>query len=246
MMVFMKYVLTMLLVLAPRFAFADRTAESGPAPTAAQPTLPAVPSTPSQQNPNDTQGLQSLMNILKAWDQQNPPMSEKEIQDIEANYKSGGASGGTFDSSDLPVGNMPFQGSAESCGKNAQQRCSPSHFGGRTMCGLAVSQMIKCMAANHPGCTGKCGNGKDFVSCGNGQMVKCGYKKMPPGSTECKMPGAVLAYTHTPTARGSVYGHVEFVCGRNQYCSVYSGPHNRPWPRAPADACWYPVGGNGG
>ena len=143
-------------------------------------------------------------------------------------------------------GSAPFEQTAKECGEKAQRECSPSNFGGRTMCGYSVAQMMKCMANsinanNSASCTGRCGNGKDFVNCSSGQMQACGYEKVIPANSEkCAMPGAILAYTQSPTTRGQIYGHVEMVCGRQQYCSVYDQPHNQPWPRPVADACWYP------
>lgn len=143
------------------------------------------------------------------------------------------------------TGEMPFEQMARMCGQTKQRECSPSNFGGRTMCGLAVSEMLKCMSPVTSGgsnCNGACGNGKDFVDCANGQLGHCGYQRLSPNDPRCRMAGAVLSYQTSPTERGQMYGHVEFVCGRNEYCSVYSQPHSQPWPRYPADSCWYPMG----
>jgi|GEM_PF-5527193 len=141
----------------------------------------------------------------------------------------------------------PFAQTARECGESKQRECSPSNFGGRTMCGLAVAKMIKCMSPSiggSAGCTGACGHGKNYVDCSNGQMGQCGYTKISPTDPRCKQAGAVLSYRQSPTARGSIYGHVEFVCGDNKYCSVYRATHDRPWPRTPADACWFPKSSN--
>ncbi len=142
----------------------------------------------------------------------------------------------------------PFSQTAKECGEAKQRDCAPSKFGGRTMCGLAVAKMIQCMSPSIGGqkdCGGGCGDGKMFVDCKNGQMAKCGYTKISPTDSRCKQAGAVLSYTKSETKRGKKYGHVEFVCGDNKYCSVYSAPHDQPWPRTPADACWFPKSGGG-
>jgi len=141
-------------------------------------------------------------------------------------------------------GPLPFEDMAKKCGTEKQAECTPDKMGGRTMCGRAVAKMLECMKTTVGGsakCTGRCGNGKDFVNCQNKEMETCGYQKIDdPKDERCRMPGAVLAYTKSPTARGAMYGHVEFVCGRDEYCSVYTKKHERPWPRSPADSCWYP------
>lgn len=138
----------------------------------------------------------------------------------------------------------PFAISAKECGEANQNQCTPDRLKGKTMCGMAVRLTVKCMSkvlGHDSGCSGQCGNGKDFVNCSNGELEKCGYKKIiPTTSKECTLPGAVLAYSKSPTMRGRIYGHVEFVCGKEEYCSIYSKPHKKPWPRETADGCWYP------
>lgn len=137
-----------------------------------------------------------------------------------------------------------YNGMVEQCGVEKERSCGPSHFHGKTMCGYAVSQMLTCMAdqLGYPNCKGDCGHGRDFVNCSNGALEKCGYTKHSGTSPECKLPGAVRAYLHTPTKRGSIFGHVEFVCGVSLYCSVYHQPLSQPWPRGQTpNACWYPA-----
>lgn len=189
---------------------------------------------------------QSMLEVLKALQtqQQRDAAEAKRYrgldpEKVERHYQRQGSTKGFEPAAD----SGPFAQTAKECGEKAQRECSPSNFGGRTMCGRAVAQMIKCMAPSIGGdrsCGGSCGHGKDFVKCSNGQMQRCGYTSISPTDPRCRQAGAVLSYTRSPTARGSVYGHVEFVCGDNKYCSVYRQPHDRPWPRAPADACWFP------
>jgi hypothetical protein len=139
-----------------------------------------------------------------------------------------------------------FSTTAQECGETNQAACTPDHFGGRTMCGRSVAQMIACMGKSiGKTCLGNCGDGKGFVDCENGQLKACGYEKVAPGDERCKKPGAVLAYQSSPTSRGQKFGHVEFVCGENKYCSVYKSPHTQPWPKAPPDGCWFPASGSG-
>jgi len=139
-----------------------------------------------------------------------------------------------------------FMPAAKECGEKAQIECQPSRRGGRTMCGEAVGEAIKCMnerlrLSMAKRCGGHCGNGKEWVNCENGELDACGYKKVSdPDSPECLKPGAVRAYSKSPTTRGQIYGHVEFVCGVQQFCSVYHQPHEKPWPREIPDACWVP------
>ncbi len=141
----------------------------------------------------------------------------------------------------------PFLSDAARCGSTEQDRCSPDKMGGRTMCGMAVRNMVKCMASSSlsTSTTSECncgGGGKDYVNCENGALDKCGYEKVKSFlDKRCSMPGAVLAYTKGgPSERGQTYGHVEFICGVGEYCSVYRKKHDMPWPRPVPDACWYP------
>jgi hypothetical protein len=204
---------------------------------------------PAAPPPNDAsqQAVSSMLEMLKNY-QKTRPNGFLDPEEVEKHY--GGMASGT--SGFTPATDSgPFARTAQECGEAKQRECSPSNFGGRTMCGLAVAKMIACMAPSiggTNGCNGSCGDGKDFVKCQNGQMEKCGYAKIEnPNDPRCKQAGAVLSYTQSPTARGSIYGHVEFVCGDNKYCSVYKDTHDRPWPRSPADACWFPKSsGNAG
>jgi hypothetical protein len=227
--------------IALAFAFSAGHAFAEVIAVPAQQVQP-VPFPPPRPNVSE-QAAQTMLEMLKNY-QRTQPNDFLDPEEVEANYN--GMTSGT--SGFLPATDSgPFARTAEECGEAKQRECSPSNFGGRTMCGLAVAKMIACMAPSIGGtsaCNGSCGNGKDFVKCQNGQMEKCGYAKIEnPDDPRCKQSGAVLSYTKSPTARGSIYGHVEFVCGANKYCSVYKGPHDRPWPRSPADACWFPKGG---
>lgn len=142
------------------------------------------------------------------------------------------------------AGRSPFLSDAERCGTTCQNNNTPDKHGGNSMCGRSVQEMVQCMSRSlnsTEGCTGRCGHGKNFVDCESGQLEKCGYEKIKSGlDKRCSMPGAVLAYSKTETDAGKIYGHVEFVCGVQKYCSVYKREHNQPWPRPVADACWYP------
>ena len=190
----------------------------------------------------------NLLSILKTLPGGVPPEDE-DAEEVNRSYNSGKHNAMEYKNYvPAPSENSSgFGQTAKECGESKQKSCSPENFGGRTMCGRAVAEMIKCMAnavGGKDGCQGGCGNGKDYVNCKNGQMEKCGYTKVSPSDERCKQAGAVLSYAQSPTARGSVYGHVEFVCGNNRYCSVYKEPHDRPWPRYPADACWFPTSGS--
>jgi hypothetical protein len=199
-----------------------------------------------QQPPNDDKPdkKKSMLEMLKSVLPGGVlPSADQDAKDINKQYDDA-KKNGTLGEYTPGEGSTFFSKAAQECGEAKEKECSPANFGGRTMCGLAVAKMIKCMSpviGGKDGCVGGCGNGKDYVNCSNGQMEKCGYAKLPPTDNRCKLAGAVLSYTQTPTARGSVYGHVEFLCGNNRFCSVYNEPHDHPWPRYPADACWYPA-----
>jgi hypothetical protein len=152
----------------------------------------------------------------------------------------------------------------EECGKERQKHCIPERTGGKTMCGMAVGDMVACVikkigrnsspcncgaAESEAKCNDPakkcCGNGNDYINCDNGALAKCGYARgygNGHGDPKvCDMPGAVRSYKHTPTNRGKIYGHVEFVCGEKKYCSIYHEPLDHSWPRnQKPDACWIP------
>lgn len=211
-------------------------------------SAPLPPPNPYKKQ-KDKAAEKSLLEMLKRY---KAIPSAQDIEEVEEQYQKGYTPLNDEEKKrydNFAEGQMPFEQTAKECGEKAQRECSPSNLGGRTMCGMAVAKMIQCMGPStnaRPGCTGGCGHGKMFVDCTNGQMKKCGYEKVTPVTSEkCQMAGAVLAYTQSPTKRGAKYGHVEFVCGRGKYCSVYRAPHDRPWPRPTPDACWYPsVGAN--
>lgn len=174
--------------------------------------------------------------------------TERDIEHMESDFKNNKSDFKPGDFSACNGKKCPMEDAAQECGERLQRDCSPSNFGGRTMCGYAVAKMLECMKTVTGGdvnCTGACGHGKMFVDCKNGQMKKCGYEKVSATDNRCKMPGAVLAYTQSPTTRGAIWGHVEFVCGQGRYCSVYRQVHDKPWPRPVADACWFPVKAGG-
>ena len=142
-----------------------------------------------------------------------------------------------------PEGDPKIRALAEKCGQTVMATVSSRTASGTAACGTRVGEMAKCMGngMGHP-CGGHCGNGKDFVDCADGALTQCGFTKVPANSPDCNMPGAIRSYTKTPTPAGTLYGHVEFVCGQGKYCSVYrSGALDRPWPRDNADGCWYPT-----
>jgi hypothetical protein len=160
----------------------------------------------------------------------------------------------------------PILAAAQICGPKAQESCSPDNMGGKTMCGDAVAEMVECMGqsmkkkkcsgsckrGNHYApcpkppedcCYGLCGDGKDFIDCPNDQLKKCGYKQvnLETDSKKCDLPGAVRAFKATSTAAGAKHGHVEFVSGPQQYCSIYAQVIDHSWPRdQDPDGCWYP------
>lgn len=233
-------------------SLASITAQSASAEQIAVPvvqTPPPAASVPANLGP----GLTMLQALLKQKMDQDA-LDKKWRSEIEDDYervKNDPARPNPAGDFTAATDGGPFAQTAKECGEAKQRECSPSNFGGRTMCGLAVAKMIQCMSPSIGGskaCGGGCGDGKMFVKCTNGQMGKCGYTSIPPNDPRCKQAGAVLSYEKSPTKRGAKYGHVEFVCGDNKYCSVYSKPHDRPWPRTPADACWFPKsdGGNKG
>lgn len=207
-------------------------------------TVPLPRPAPPQREKNE------MKDFLKEFPLQKfTPAETAEMNQRFKNYDAEKRQQGQFtpgDFSKCAGGKCPFEEAARRCGEDMQRLCSPARLG-TTMCGMAVGKMLECMKGNIPGasagCTGRCGHGKMFVACDNGQMKNCGYQKLSPNDNKCKMPGAVLAYSQSPTTRGRAYGHVEFVCGQGRYCSVYSQPHGRPWPYPVPDACWYPAQG---
>ena len=171
------------------------------------------------------------------------PKEDPEVEEMNRQYNSGQRDPNANKPYVPATGESAFANTAKECGEAKQKSCAPSVFGGKTMCGRAVGEMIKCMAntiGGKDGCQGGCGNGKDFVNCSNGQMEKCGYTKISPTDPRCNSAGAVLSYAQSETTRGKKFGHVEFVCGNNRFCSVYAQTQDHPWPRYPADACWFP------
>jgi hypothetical protein len=192
---------------------------------------------------HDKRNDMNMLDLLKALPGGVPP-ADDDAEAVNQAYNSGRHNALEYKNYVPAEGTTSFTNTAKECGEAKQKSCSPANFGGRTMCGRAVAEMIKCMAPSlgaGDGCQGGCGNGKDYVNCKNGQMEKCGYAKISPTDPRCNSAGAVLSYAQSPTARGSIYGHVEFVCGNNRFCSVYKEPHDRPWPRYPADTCWFPT-----
>lgn len=222
---------------------ADEIVQPGPTvyPVPAQ----SVPRETKQKDPQSGKSMLELMRFLLGG---RAPTVDEDVEEIQRLYNEGKRDSTGSDKYEPVEGSSFFSSAAQECGEAKQKECAPDNFGGRTMCGMAVARMLKCMApvvGAREGCTGGCGHGKDFVNCNTGQMEKCGYTKLPPTDSRCKMAGAVLAYAQSPTARGQIYGHVEFVCGNNRFCSVYKDPHDRPWPRYPADSCWYPASQTG-
>ncbi len=221
-------------------------AETIAAPDEGQDRQPSVPQT-SPDRPVVIPVLQSRPPKQTSRQQRAIQRDQKYLEELEKSYQSVVNTPAPNPAGDFTAAadSGPFAQTAKECGESRQARNTPANHGGRTMCGRAVAEMIKCMAPSIGGasnCQGNCGNGKDFVRCTNGQMDKCGYAKISPTDERCKQAGAVLSYTKSPTSRGAMYGHVEFVCGANKYCSVYRAPHDRPWPRTPADSCWFPKG----
>jgi hypothetical protein len=233
--------------------YLDRLAqpfETGERPPARVAPLPnSDPRKAAQEAPAPANLLEALKDYKPLPPE--PPMTRRDIREIERSYQNmRNEPYQKGDYSKCAAGGCPLEQAAKECGEKAQVDCSPSRMGGRTMCGMSVAQAIACMRnhlpqANKGLCYGKCGHGNMFVNCSSGQMGTCGYEKISSTDNRCKMPGAVLAYSKSPTPRGAIYGHVEFVCGRDKYCSVYRQPLNRPWPRSPPDACWYPKGVGG-
>lgn len=171
-------------------------------------------------------------------------------QDVEQSEKSGGGKSGAGDDrtppdiSSMPVGS--HERTAYECGVKAQKECHPSNRGGDSRCGEAVKIAVSCMSPALTGskCDSQCGPGKNWVNCG--KLTACGYTKATnPNDPKCHLPGAIRAYSKTHTPMGAKFGHVEFVCGRGKYCSIYDAPLPRPWPRSNADACYIPTGGSG-
>jgi hypothetical protein len=229
----------------------ERMANPLPEPWRTQVPLPK--SAPKKEDPSQKAFNDIIQQFNKKFpppSDSEPPLTEKDYQQMEQSYQQ--QSNTPFTPGDFSACNgkpCPFEQAAKECGEKMQVKCSPANMGGRTMCGMAVAEMLKCMKPHlqgaSSGCTGSCGHGKMFVTCANGQMQQCGYEKVSNNDNRCKMPGAVLAYdgSTSTTDRGREFGHVEFVCGQGRYCSVYAQVRSRPWPSTPPHACWYPKSG---
>lgn len=236
-----------LLLLIPSIGLADKvTGDQRVNQPVTQPVIhPTKSARPKSSNDARKRHIvRTLKQLLELKDAVVAPYTEKDISELNAEYQKMTADPEFEGITSLPG---PYEDTARECGVTKQKENSPDNFGGRTMCGRAIRQMVACMSHAIGGasdCFGRCGeSGKDYIRCPTDELIKCGYESIDPHDLRCKMPGAVLAYQTSPTARGKRHGHVEFVCGKGQYCSVYREPKTEPWPKNVADACWYPRAG---
>lgn len=150
-----------------------------------------------------------------------------------------------------------YLGAAQMCGNRYQDMNNHPPSGATPSCGATVREIVRCFANSAPGmlepgqaCSDadvRCANGptgdytSGWVKGENCNLERCGYVSVEPTSDVCYQPGAIRAYMHASrTYNGIDYGHAEFVCGPNQYCSVYDQPLPTPFPQQVADGCWVP------
>lgn len=204
----------------------------------------------SEPKKDETPLLKYVADVLKNTPKATPKRTQQE--ELEYSHKTSidADKGGMGPNPDfLPATDAgKFSSQAEKCGVTEQKEHGPAKYGGRTMCGRAVAAMVKCMRTGGSKCSGGCGHGKDYVNCRTGFLENCGYKKISPTTDpRCKQAGALLAYNKgSNSPRGQTFGHVEFVCGLNKYCSVYKEPNTRPFMGKTPDGCYIPGGDGGG
>ncbi len=141
-------------------------------------------------------------------------------------------------------GNQPvseFDSEINRCGVSVMMAHIRETIVGHTMCGEIVKESVQCLAkaSGIEGCNAQCGDGRQWIRCAGADLDKCGYVSVGGDSPACLNPGSIRTYFASTTERGKLFGHVEFVCGVNKFCSAYQGIHNQPWPedRKPSN-CW--------